>query len=186
MERKIKSAIFSGMLVGFGVLINTESDNRYIGAMLFSLALLVIINKKLNLYTGKIGFYKQYKLSDLLLMLLFNLIGISVIALSYNKFSSKISMVAEIKFEKDLLSIFLLSIFCGMLMYTAVFCDNQLITVFCIMTFILIGAEHCIADFPYFIMYMIKHPSISCLIKYIIIIIGNSIGSILLSQLQGE
>ena len=56
MKTIIRHSILSGFLVGLGVMINTVADNRYVGAMLFSLALLVIIECGLQLYTGKIGF----------------------------------------------------------------------------------------------------------------------------------
>ena len=48
------------------------------------------------------------------------------------------------------------------------------------MIFILIGAEHCIADFPY----LLFNFSIINIIKFISIIIGNSIGAILIERLS--
>ena len=56
--------ILSGMLVGIGVVVNILSQNQYVGAMLFSLALLTIILLKL-LYTGKIGYATNYEHSIL-------------------------------------------------------------------------------------------------------------------------
>ena len=54
----IKQSILSGVLVGLGVALQIQVQNTYIGAMLFSIALLVIIECDLKLYTGKIGFFK--------------------------------------------------------------------------------------------------------------------------------
>ena len=48
------------------------------------------------------------------------------------------------------------------------------------MIFILIGAEHCIADFPYF---LFNFSPIS-LLKFISIVIGNSLGAILIERLS--
>ncbi len=68
---------------------------------------------------------------------------------------------------------------CGVLMFVAVYCKKPVITVFCIMTFILSGYEHCIADFPYlFLNFNIDH-----LLKFLCIILGNSIGSISVNKL---
>ena len=55
----IKKALYAGILVGIGDIAYITIKNNYIGAMLFSLALLTVINSDLNLYTGKIGFYKS-------------------------------------------------------------------------------------------------------------------------------
>lgn len=43
----IKKALYAGVLVGIGDIVYTVSGNIYIGAMLFSLALLTIINSSL-------------------------------------------------------------------------------------------------------------------------------------------
>lgn len=52
----IKKSILAGILIGLGVIINLQSENPIIGALLFSFGLLTIIRMQLNLYTGKIGF----------------------------------------------------------------------------------------------------------------------------------
>lgn len=52
----IAKSVAAGILVGIGDIVYMVSGNIYIGAMLFSLALLTIINSNLYLYTGKIGF----------------------------------------------------------------------------------------------------------------------------------
>jgi formate/nitrite transporter FocA (FNT family) len=56
MEKVNRTAIIAGVLVGMGVIVNTSSDNKYIGSMLFSLALLAIIHCVFQLYTGRIGY----------------------------------------------------------------------------------------------------------------------------------
>ena len=61
MDRVDKNSILAGMLIGIGVISNTLSENKYIGALLFSLALLAIIDMKLQLYTGQIGFCLERK-----------------------------------------------------------------------------------------------------------------------------
>ena len=60
-------------------------------------------------------------------------------------------------------------------MLIAVSCKRTIITIFCIMTFILSGYEHCIADFPF----LLLNISIENIIKFFMIVFGNSIGSII-------
>ena len=47
-----KKSILAGILIGLGVIINLQSDNRIIGALLFSFGLLTIIEMHLLLFTG--------------------------------------------------------------------------------------------------------------------------------------
>jgi len=56
MSNIIKKSILAGILIGLGVIINLQSENPIIGALLFSFGLLTIIQMQLYLYTGKIGF----------------------------------------------------------------------------------------------------------------------------------
>ena len=48
-----------------------------------------------------------------------------------------------------------------------------------VIIFILIGAEHCIADFPY----LITVSNLTNVFKFILIIIGNSIGAIFIEKM---
>jgi formate/nitrite transporter FocA (FNT family) len=48
------------------------------------------------------------------------------------------------------------------------------------MIFILIGAEHCIADFPY----LLFNLSPINVLKFAFIVLGNSIGAILIERLS--
>lgn len=53
----IGKAIYAGLMVGIGVSTNLMLENPILGALLFSLALLVIMQNQLYLYTGKLIFY---------------------------------------------------------------------------------------------------------------------------------
>ena len=81
---------------------------------------------------------------------------------------------AEKKFSNTVLALFFYGCLCGALMFIAVYCKKMLITVFCIMVFIISGYEHCIADFPY----LLLNFSMVNVLKYVVIIAGNSAGSI--------
>lgn len=177
-----KSSLLSGILVGLGVVINTQTYNPYIGAMLFSIALLVIIKCNLLLYTGKIGFIKMIPIKKLLFVLLGNLIGVMIpilIAINKDGFYQQLIDISNTKFSNNIFELFLYGLMCGALMFIAVHCKENIITVFCIMTFILSGYEHCIADFPC----LLINFNIENLVKFIFIILGNSIGSIITYRL---
>ena len=189
MERlNINSSILSGILIGIGIIINIFSPNKYIGAMLFSLALLSIIELKLQLFTGKIGYCinNRMKISAYILILLYNCIGVIIplflliiSADSYKEYINTIINISNNKFSHSYIYLFINGIMCGILIFVAVYCKKTVITIFCIMTFILSGYEHCIADFP-FLFFNFSFPN---LIKYILIIIGNSFGSIITNYL---
>ncbi|KSV57401.1 formate/nitrite transporter family protein [Acetivibrio ethanolgignens] len=169
-------ALFAGCLVGMGVVANTLSTNKYIGAMLFSTALLVIIKCNLELYTGRIGFFyeNKYSIYQFLQMLYLNLIGVTTIfAMRFFEDYELPEKIAMEKFSHSSVYLLSMGILCGILMYIAIYCKNTVITIFCIMTFILSGYEHCIADFPYLLVAF----SWINLFKYICIIIGNTIGA---------
>ncbi|MCI8561454.1 MAG: formate/nitrite transporter family protein [Dorea sp.] len=178
MNTMIRQSILSGALVGIGVVINTVSENRYAGAMLFSLALLTIIHCGLKLYTGKIGFVMTVPAKDLGVMLLGNLFGVLIptlaIASQKKNVMEKLLEVSGNKFSASFLAMFIFGCFCGVLMFVAVYCKNTVITVFCIMVFILSGFEHCIADFPY----LAINFSLANLGKFLCVVAGNSVGSI--------
>ena len=180
MKTIIRHSILSGFLVGLGVIINTIADNRYIGAMLFSLALLVIIECGLQLYTGKIGFVRTVPAENLAVMLAGNPVGSAVpmlmIATQRPEVMETMRGAADKKFSNTFLALFFYGCLCGALMFLAVYCKKMLITVFCIMVFILSGYEHCIADFPY----LLLNFSMVNVLKYIMIIAGNSIGSVVI------
>ncbi len=184
--RFIRRSVLSGVLIGIGVIINSLSGNKYVGAALFSFALLAIIHNGLPLYTGKIGFIRENKISDLVLMLIFNLIGslIPVLMVIFCKddFFGTLFAASEGKFSNNFLELFFLGALCGVLMFIAVYSKNQIITVFCIMIFILSGFEHCIADFPYLV---VNFGGINA-VKFLCIVIGNSAGSILTYALMGR
>lgn len=178
----IKHSILSGILVGLGVVSQIQIQNKYISAMLFSMALLVIIECNLKLYTGKIGFFEIKESKNLLIILLGNLVGVLIpifCLLLKGGFYERLIEISNTKFSNGYLELFLYGLMCGVLMFIAVYCKKPIITVFCIMTFILSGYEHCIADFPYlFLNFNIDH-----LLKFLCIVIGNSIGSISINKL---
>ena len=108
----------------------------------------------------------------------------------YQKIIERCTNIAELKVNDSLLSLFILGIFCGIMMYIAV--DNYInqggarnftsgiVAIFCVSVFILAGFEHSIADMFYF---MLSSPISKWIIPLLVISVGNIIGGNLICWL---
>lgn len=181
-----RKSILAGILIGLGDIILLLTTPKILGAILFSFGLVTIINMQLYLFTGKIGFLNKNNASQMLQILIFNFIGIAAIvglyAIANPSLIPLLSAAAAIKFGKETLTLFINAVFCGMLIHFAVKNKNILITIMSVVIFILIGAQHCIADFPYLLVCF----SFNNLIKFLYIIIGNSIGAIFIEKMYNR
>ena len=142
MKKNITKSILAGILIGFGVIINVQSENHIMGAFLFSFGLLTIIHMQLNLFTGKIGFISDNKISFLLIVLIFNLIAIlitvGVYSVANTSFIELMKAAAASKFAKTWFTLFINACFCGALIHFAVKNKEPILTILAIMIFILI------------------------------------------------
>ena len=173
--KNFKAAFVAGLLIGFGVIINITITNPIIGALFFSFGLLVIIAMKLSLYTGKVGFWQNP--TSFPIMLGANLAGalctIGCYVITKPEFVTTLIEISKVKFEKTALQMLFCGVLCGALIHFAVKVKEVPVTVLSIAIFILIGAEHCIADFPF----LVVNFSLINLFKWIMVIIGNSVGA---------
>ena len=196
MAKKILSGIAAGILISIGGTVYLSCDIKYVGAILFSVALLCICLKGYSLFTGKIGFipekHDKEAFSVLLLGLLGNVIATTVCGFVLREVLPSIGEKAETiclsKLDQTVLSALVRAIFCGILMYLAVSIyrdhnHNIVGIVFCIPVFILCGFEHSIADMFYFAASGII--SFKAFLYIWLIIIGNAIGGMLLPVLTG-
>ena len=189
--------ISAGLLIviGCSILLACSSEgHKIIGAVLFSVALLCICYKGLNLFTGKVGFipekHDKSAVSTLLIGLLGNLVGTLVfgIAVSYAipSLNQTAIVLANGKYVQYLWQALIRAIFCGVLMYLAVsiFKDGKTIAgiIFCIPVFILSGFEHSIADMGYFA--IAREFSFDGFVFIMVVIVGNAIGGMLLPLLK--
>lgn len=193
--RQLVSAILAGMLIGMGGTIYLSQSNPVVGSFLFAIGLFTIVAFQLHLFTGKIGylpFNKPVYLIELAITWFGNLLGAGLTALMVKNsrigspLVEKVSGIAEIKLADSFLSIFLLSVFCGMLMFIAVDCYRNLqgstlrfIAVFIpVMVFILSGFEHVIANMYYFS--LAGSWSGHCFASVLVMTLGNSVGGMLI------
>ena len=158
MLRKIVSGIFAGILIAVGGTVYLSCENRYVGALLFSVALLCICIRGYSLFTGKIGFIPERHDGEAFAVLLWGLFGnaISTVlcGLLIRGALPAVGTAAEAacaaRLSQTPQSTFVRAVFCGILMYLAVSIYRDAKTCvgifFCIPVFILSGFEHSIAD----------------------------------------
>ena len=183
-------ALLAGVIIafcGYGCL---SIENKYISAFLFSFGLLTIIAKGYELFTGKIYSLKILSWEDWkikLFMLIMNCVGAFSVGVIF-RFTTEINSAAlwQSKLSNSHITAFVLSFFCGVLMFLAVTLHikehNPLYVIMPIMLFILTGCEHCIAN----IFYLALAPNITIqhVIYLLINIIGNITGSLVFFNLE--
>lgn len=187
----LQKSILAGMLIGSGGIAFLSAPNKIIGAFLFAIGLLSIIKFKFILFTGKLCELSEKGISlkllhDLGIVYTGNIIGTFLIAtgIKYTRYGIQLQELAsnlmQIKITDTFLSLIILGIICNIFIYIATRSNSQLITIMAIMSFILIGAEHSIADIFYA---QLSNINIIVLIKPICAItIGNLIGGNLFKE----
>ncbi len=189
-------AVLAGVCIALGGTVYLSVENKIIGSLLFTIGLYAIVLNGLFLYTGKIGYLvveqnKKEYLKILLTTWIGNLVGTGIGALAV--LQTRISGIAENvdaicanKLVDSPVSIFILAVFCGMLMYIAVdgFKEkgNPLILFMGVSVFILSGFEHCIANMFYFSLAGVW--SVKAFLYLLIMTAGNSIGGILIPLIK--
>lgn len=172
-------AIFAGILIGIAGTIYLKVEPQWVGALLFSIGLILICLNGFNLFTGKIGYIKSYKeIPKMLLYILGNFIGVGLIALVAPVSSAE--MVAA-KLAMPLPLAFVMACWCGFLMYLAVDgykkYNNAISIITCVPAFIIAGFEHSIADMFY--IFKTGIVSLKAIIFIIIVLLGNTCGALL-------
>lgn len=188
-------SIMAGVMISIGCLVNLSCDNKYVGAVFFSIALFTILVFKFQLFTGMVGYVRQIGVINLISVWIGNFIGIliSVLLINHtrlNSFKTKAETIVQVKNNDTYISLFILSIFCGLLMYIAVSIFNtkytdviKILAIFmCVIVFILISFEHCIANMFYYSFTGLTLDSVS---KLMVMTIGNSIGANVLNVFKG-
>ena len=186
MLKLIIDGIKAGIMIAIGGSVFLSCENRYIGAILFSVALLCICLKGYSLFTGKVGYLPENHSKEAVKILLCGLLGniVSTILLGYAvsfanpALGEAAKVICEAKLSQEALQTFVRAFFCGVLMYMAVSTYREKGTLagifFCVPVFILSGFEHSIANMFYFgASGMINLDSI---IYLAVVIAGNSVG----------
>lgn len=193
-------AIMAGAFIAMGGVVFLSLDNKIVGAFMFSLGLFAVCTLKYNLFTGKVGYLfcndvKTY-LPWCLMVWVGNLIG-SIIVAELVRLTrvapgiiEKSTKLVQVKADDTLISLFVLGIFCNIMVVHAVdqYLNNPheigkyLGIVMSIMVFILCGFEHCIADMFY--IQMARTWNSQTIIALIVITLGNVLGGILIPTMR--
>lgn len=197
----LKKSIFGGLAAGVMITLGAAvylscalSDNKIAGAVLFSLALMVICMLDMYLFTGKIGMlvedFNKTNTLAIFIGIVTNYIsatlGGMLLGFAKPELHEKAVAMCASKLEYDWYIAIILGIFCGILMYTGVksyaVTKQPLILIFCVSAFILSGFEHSIADMAYFgvaRMFGLEKTGF-----ILLVLTGNAIGGMLIPSLM--
>ncbi len=192
-----KAALLSfaaGVFIGIGGAVYLSCENKVVGAVLFSVALLTICYLKLYLFTGKIGYivlnHTGSDVAEVLVTLAGNFVGtlLTGLAIPYAKpvLIDAAQTCAAAKLAMPLGAALIAGFFCGILMYTAVAIFKEtgspLGILFCVPVFILSGFEHSIADMFY--LFAARQFHGETFVFLAVVIVGNSLGGFFLPAIR--
>ena len=163
-ESWLKS-ILAGLFIGIGGIAYLSVENKVVGAALFAVGLFTICTLGYNLYTGKLCYIldsdkKGSYLVWLIQIWVGNLIGTAIagygmrLTRSGAALAEKAQTLCDTKLNDSVWSIFILAIFCNLLIYIAVenYKNNPhplgkyMGIMMGVIVFIVAGFEHCVAN----------------------------------------
>lgn len=186
-------AVLAGAAISIGGTVFLSLDNKVLGALFFCVGLFMVCTLGLNLYTGKVCYLPGKPVSYvgfLVLVWLGNLVGAEIVALLLKAtrvgaaLTEKAAGLCAVKTGDSLISLFVLGIFCNIMIYIGVesYLSNPhqlgkyLGMIFGVTVFILCGFEHCVADMFYFAMGGWNWRALLCLV---VITLGNAVGGVI-------
>lgn len=193
--RTFLSAVLAGLMIGIGGTVFLSLDNKVLGAALFTVGLFTICVFGLSLFTGKICYLLDHDLAYALsipVIWLGNLVGTwaaarLVLSTRYGaSLAGRAAELCQVKLSDNSLSIFILSLFCNIMIYIAVENYNHHPHEICkylalflgVIIFILCGFEHCVANMFYFS--LAGAWSGTAVYQMFFMTFGNTIGGLLL------
>lgn len=191
--QKSLMAILAGLSISIGCIAFLSSGNKIVGSLFFVIGLFMVCNFNLNLFTGKVCFSLENKPSyiiDLIIIWVGNFAGACLCSAltRLTRLSAMLEScqtIVNTKLNDSLISLFILGIFCNILIFLAVYgykkFDNilakMLALIFGVSVFVLAGFEHCVADMFYFT--FAGAWTAQMLLRLIIITAGNIVGGLL-------
>ena len=191
--RTFTGGVLAGISIAIGGTVFLSLEDRVLGALFFTVGLFAVCTFGFNLFTGKVCYAfdngKEYALG-LPVIWLGNLAGAFLTALAESatrtgpKLQEKAAALCTVKLSDNLLSIFILSFFCNVLIWLAVegyknnphAAGKYLSLFFGVAVFILCGFEHCVANMYYFSMAGMW--SGKTLLWVLVMTAGNSAGGV--------
>lgn len=182
--------ILAGVVIALGCVASLCAPN-YVGLILFAIGLLMVKRFGLRLLTGKAGFMieegvKAPKVAiELGRIFAFNALGTFIVALMallmWQIDSSEVVLAVLRADARNLLSVFVRSIFCGMLVYAGVKAETALETIMYVFAFLVAGFTHSIAySFYFWISVLTAQATAKMLFALLIAAVGNILGCFLI------
>ncbi len=200
---KILKTFVGGLLAGISIAIGgtifLSVESKPLGAFLFTVGLFAVCSYGFDLFTGKVCYVfdndGKYALR-LPIIWIGNLAGTLLVAFleSFTRagagLKEKAMALVQVKLSDEAISLFILGIFCNILIYVAVEgykniqhgFGKYLALVFGIMVFILCGFEHCVADMYY--ISMAGMWDAQSIVMLLIVTAGNILGGISIPLLR--
>ena len=192
-------AILAGAAIAIGGAAFLSVESKILGSVLFTIGLFTVCTFGLNLYTGKVCYVFENKIGytlDVVIIWLGNLVGTFAAAQAFlatrigPAMAAKALTLCEAKLGDGLLSIFILAIFCNVMIFIGVdgFKRNPhevgkyLALFFGVVVFIICGFEHCIANMFYFSVAGVW--SAKAFGYLIVMTLGNAVGGVIFPLLR--
>ncbi len=188
-------AIPAGVFVSIAATIYLSVENSVVGALLFTIGLFTVSITGSTLFTGIAGYFPERKWWELVIAFAGNFTGCMLYSLGYSRsiphgnLYDRVYQLCDVKFGAGPITIFFLSIFCGMLMFIGVDTFKKhrdavgvAVGFLCISGFIIAGFENSMANMAY--LALAHYPlTIEVILKLLLMGFGNFVGAIILRKL---
>lgn len=182
--------ILAGVVIALGCVASLCAPN-YVSPILFAIGLLMVKRFGLRLLTGKAGLIIEEgvkapkAIMELGKIFAFNLVGTLMAALltllMWQIDSPEVALAVERAQVDSLLSVFVRSMFCGVLVYAGVKAETALETIMYVFAFLVAGFTHSIAYSFYFWISVLTAQAITqMLFALLIAAVGNVLGCFLI------
>ncbi len=195
-KESLLKSVMAGICIGIGGIVYLSVESKVVGAALFATGLFTVCTMGYHLYTGKACYLLDSPNKGSYLLWLGqvwagNLVGTALVGYAMRltrngpALAEKAQALCQTKLGDSLLSIFILAIFCNIMIYIGVesYRSNPhplgkyLGILLGIMVFILSGFEHCVANMFYFS--VANAWSLTAVGYLLVMTVGNLVGAVL-------
>ena len=182
--------VLAGVVIALGCVASLCAPN-YVGLILFAIGLLMVKRFGLRLLTGKAGLMIEESVKapkaamELGKIFALNIVGTFIVALMallmWQIDSPEVALAVKRAQVDSLLSVFVRSMFCGVLVYAGVKAETALETILYVFAFLVCGFTHSIAySFYCWISVLCTQATAKMLFALLIAAVGNVLGCFLI------
>jgi formate/nitrite transporter FocA (FNT family) len=189
INRIILSGILAGIFLSIFSYIYIYIENKYVGSIIYSGGILTVLILDLELCIWRF-YYKNIDILYLLLIIILNLIGVTLVSLFINylnKDTSKINQYVSLELNKSYPNLFFDSIICGIIIGLGIILfqltNNIILLIIFISSYLLLGTNHFISNSFYILTTIKIFGNEECLKFLIINLLGNFIGCKIMSYI---